>query len=101
MFVLEDESGKTSTTRFLAGKVGLSAGWRGFSIAHELKEGDVLVFHMVEARKFKVIPLAFLLGFASFSCIARGFRISLMSQSIAVCLCFEGLHCENRQFRSS
>lgn len=53
--VLEDESGKEYETKYLAEKVGLSGGWRGFSIAHELVERDVLVFHLVGPSKFKVI----------------------------------------------
>ena len=53
--VLEDENGKVSESKYLARKVGLSGGWRGFSIAHELAEGDVLVFHLVSPFKFKVI----------------------------------------------
>ncbi|XP_054823658.1 B3 domain-containing protein Os01g0234100-like isoform X2 [Prosopis cineraria] len=32
----------------------LSAGWRQFSAAHKLQEGDVLVFQLVEPSKFKV-----------------------------------------------
>ncbi|KAJ0076915.1 hypothetical protein Patl1_36154 [Pistacia atlantica] len=54
MMVLEDESSKEYETKYLAEKVGLSAGWRGFSIAHKLVERDVLVFHLVGPSKFKV-----------------------------------------------
>ncbi|XP_031390339.1 B3 domain-containing protein Os01g0234100-like isoform X1 [Punica granatum] len=52
--ILEDESGKEHETKYLAYKSGLSGGWRGFSIAHSLVEGDVLVFHLVEPTRFKV-----------------------------------------------
>ncbi|KAB1207101.1 hypothetical protein CJ030_MR7G011422 [Morella rubra] len=52
--VLEDESGEEFETKYLGGKVGLSAGWRGFSIAHKLLEGDTVVFHLVQPSKFKV-----------------------------------------------
>nr|XP_043617708.1 B3 domain-containing protein Os01g0234100-like isoform X2 [Erigeron canadensis] len=52
--VVEDENGKQSTLKFIASKFGLSAGWRGFSIAHKLREGDVLIFQLVEPRKFKI-----------------------------------------------
>ncbi|KAK9286164.1 hypothetical protein L1049_014546 [Liquidambar formosana] len=52
--VLEDESGEETETKYLGEKVGLSAGWRGFSIAHKLLEGDVVVFHLVRPSKFKV-----------------------------------------------
>ncbi|CAK7345672.1 unnamed protein product [Dovyalis caffra] len=54
VIVLEDERGKSSKTKYLANKKGLSGGWRGFSIDHNLSEGDVLVFHLVEPTKFKV-----------------------------------------------
>ncbi|XP_021727975.1 B3 domain-containing protein Os01g0234100-like isoform X2 [Chenopodium quinoa] len=52
--VLVDEAGKGFDTVYLAGKGGLSGGWRGFSIYHELLEGDVLVFHLIERTKFKI-----------------------------------------------
>ncbi|XP_022746361.1 B3 domain-containing protein Os01g0234100-like isoform X3 [Durio zibethinus] len=52
--VLEDEEGKEFQTKYLVEKVGLSGGWRGFSIAHKLLEGDVCVFHLVKPSKFKV-----------------------------------------------
>ncbi|KAH7834582.1 hypothetical protein Vadar_017589 [Vaccinium darrowii] len=55
--VLEDESGCECNTNYLAGKRGLSGGWRGFSIAQKLLEGDVVVFHLVSRLspvKFKV-----------------------------------------------
>lgn len=55
LIVLEDERGKSYETKYLARKVGLSAGWRGFSIDHKIMEGDVLIFHLVEPAKFKVI----------------------------------------------
>ncbi|KAI4298447.1 hypothetical protein L6164_032004 [Bauhinia variegata] len=54
IIVLEDESGKEYETKYLCGKVGLSGGWRGFSLAHNLVKGDVLVFHLVQRSKFKV-----------------------------------------------
>ncbi|ESR36282.1 hypothetical protein CICLE_v10030084mg, partial [Citrus x clementina] len=54
MIVLEDESGSEYDTKYLVEKIGLSAGWRGFSIAHKLVEGDALVFHLVTPSKFKV-----------------------------------------------
>ncbi|XP_057488132.1 B3 domain-containing protein Os01g0234100-like [Actinidia eriantha] len=52
--VLEDESGRKYKTNFLAEKGGLSGGWRGFSMAQKLVEGDVVVFHLVRPTKFKV-----------------------------------------------
>ncbi|XP_008456112.1 B3 domain-containing protein Os01g0234100-like isoform X1 [Cucumis melo] len=52
--VLEDENGKLYETKYLSDKTGLSAGWRGFSIAHKLLQGDVIVFHLVLPNKFMV-----------------------------------------------
>ncbi|XP_071697556.1 B3 domain-containing protein Os01g0234100-like [Rutidosis leptorrhynchoides] len=52
--VLVDEDDQEYNTKYLVEKTGLSGGWRGFSIAHKLVEGDVLVFHLVERWKFKV-----------------------------------------------
>ncbi|KAL3515267.1 hypothetical protein ACH5RR_022169 [Cinchona calisaya] len=51
---LEDENGEEYKTRFLAAKVGLSGGWKGFTIAHKLVEGDAVVYHLVGHCKFKV-----------------------------------------------
>ncbi|CAI9104351.1 OLC1v1003004C1 [Oldenlandia corymbosa var. corymbosa] len=53
-YILEDEDGEEYETRFLASRLGLSKGWRGFTISQKLLEGDVLLFHLVEPRKFKV-----------------------------------------------
>ncbi|XP_049347921.1 B3 domain-containing protein Os01g0234100-like [Solanum verrucosum] len=52
--VLVDEDGDEFSTKYLIGKSGLSGGWRGFSIAHNLVENDVLVFQLIETCKFKV-----------------------------------------------
>lgn len=52
--ILEDECGKQYELKYIAYKTGLSAGWRQFSVAHKLLEGDVLVFQLVEPTKFKV-----------------------------------------------
>ncbi|WOH13851.1 hypothetical protein DCAR_0933362 [Daucus carota subsp. sativus] len=52
--VLVDETELEHETKYLAEKTGLSGGWRGFSIAHKLKEKDVLVFHLIQECKFKV-----------------------------------------------
>ncbi|CAK9318075.1 unnamed protein product [Citrullus colocynthis] len=52
--VLEDESGLLYETKYLSEKTGLSAGWRGFSMAHKLLQGDVIVFHLVMPNKFMV-----------------------------------------------
>ncbi|KAI7745774.1 hypothetical protein M8C21_010842 [Ambrosia artemisiifolia] len=52
--VLLDENDQEFNTKFLVDKTGLSGGWRGFSIAHNLLEGDALVFQLVDRWKFKV-----------------------------------------------
>ncbi|KAI6695242.1 hypothetical protein NL676_022952 [Syzygium grande] len=52
--ILEDEHGKQYEMKYIAHKSGLSAGWRQFSVGHDLLEGDVLVFQLVESNKFKV-----------------------------------------------
>ncbi|XP_050214151.1 B3 domain-containing protein Os01g0234100-like [Mercurialis annua] len=54
MMELEDENGVCSEAKYLTAKVGLSGGWRGFSIAHKLVQGDVVVFQLVRPAKFKV-----------------------------------------------
>ncbi|KAM1048102.1 hypothetical protein ACFX1X_027611 [Malus domestica] len=51
---LEDESGRQYQLKYIACKTGLSAGWRQFAASHNLLEGDVLVFQLVELTKFKV-----------------------------------------------
>ncbi|KAI3906623.1 hypothetical protein MKW98_009531 [Papaver atlanticum] len=51
---LLDEEGKEHIAKYLAGKCGLSAGWRGFAINHKLVEGDAVVFQLIEINKFKV-----------------------------------------------
>ncbi|WOH13850.1 hypothetical protein DCAR_0933361 [Daucus carota subsp. sativus] len=52
--VLVDESEGEHKTKYLAEKSGLSGGWRGFSVAHNLQEKDVLVFHLIQECRFKV-----------------------------------------------
>ncbi|XP_021832684.1 B3 domain-containing protein Os01g0234100-like [Prunus avium] len=54
MIVLEDEDGKEFETKYLVEKCGLSGGWRGFSIAHKLLQGDIVIFHIVAPFKIKV-----------------------------------------------
>ncbi|KAD6119114.1 hypothetical protein E3N88_10385 [Mikania micrantha] len=51
---LIDEEGEEFPTVYLAHKVGLSGGWRGFSLSHELVDGDALVFHLIQPTVFKV-----------------------------------------------
>ncbi|CAI0557267.1 unnamed protein product [Linum tenue] len=54
MMTLIDEGEEPSQTKYLAGKTGLSGGWRGFAIDHELVDGDALVFQLVSPTEFKV-----------------------------------------------
>ncbi|XWS41926.1 hypothetical protein CRYUN_Cryun17cG0124200 [Craigia yunnanensis] len=54
MIILEDESGHRFNVKYYADKTGLSAGWRQFCSVHNLLEGDVLVYQLVEPTKFKV-----------------------------------------------
>ncbi|XVF61149.1 hypothetical protein PTKIN_Ptkin08bG0106200 [Pterospermum kingtungense] len=54
MIILEDENENQFPVKYCSDKTGLSAGWRQFCSAHNLLEGDVLVFQLVETTKFKV-----------------------------------------------
>lgn len=51
---LEGGNGVQYETKFLTEKGGLGGGWRGFSLAHNLQEGDAVVFHLVRQYEFKV-----------------------------------------------
>lgn len=51
---LVDEWGNEYNTSYLLDKHGLSAGWKGFSIAHKLLKGDILFFHLTAPCKLKV-----------------------------------------------
>ncbi|KAJ9674449.1 hypothetical protein PVL29_023787 [Vitis rotundifolia] len=51
---LVDEEGDEYPTVFLARKSGLSGGWKRFSVAHKLVDGDALVFQLIRPTKFKV-----------------------------------------------
>ncbi|GAV66352.1 B3 domain-containing protein [Cephalotus follicularis] len=54
MITLVDENGEESSTKYLAEKTGLSGGWRGFAIDHQLVDGDALVFQLIRPTEFKV-----------------------------------------------
>lgn len=54
-FTLEDENGNKYGAKYLAAKTAFSGGWRRFSLAKKLSEGDVLVFQLVKPTKFKVV----------------------------------------------
>ncbi|KDO42472.1 hypothetical protein CISIN_1g036915mg, partial [Citrus sinensis] len=54
IITLVDEEENEFPTKYLAEKTGLSGGWRGFSIDHELVDGDCLVFQLIKPATFKV-----------------------------------------------
>ncbi|CAN8287642.1 unnamed protein product [Cochlearia groenlandica] len=54
VMTLINEEGEEFETVYLARKNGLSGGWMGFSIAHNLMYGDALVFQLVRPSAFKV-----------------------------------------------
>lgn len=54
MLTLVDEDDNEFQTKYLADKTGLSGGWRGFSIDHQLVDGDALVFQLTKPTEFKV-----------------------------------------------
>ncbi|KAI4326368.1 hypothetical protein MLD38_031690 [Melastoma candidum] len=51
---LVDEEEEEFSTKYLIQKNGLSGGWRGFAIAHDLVDGDALVFQLIKPLVFKV-----------------------------------------------
>ncbi|VVA98193.1 unnamed protein product [Arabis nemorensis] len=53
MIALVDEEDDEFETKYLADKNGLSGGWRGFAIDHQLVDGDALVFHLTTPTTFK------------------------------------------------
>lgn len=53
-FVLEDEHDREWESVFLANKTGLSGGWRGFSLDHDLRDGDVALFELIAPKRFMV-----------------------------------------------
>ncbi|PWA53986.1 B3 DNA binding domain-containing protein [Artemisia annua] len=52
--ILVDESGKEFKTNYLKVRHGLSAGWRGFTVAQRLLQGDILFFRLIEPCKLQV-----------------------------------------------
>ncbi|TYK06742.1 B3 domain-containing protein [Cucumis melo var. makuwa] len=54
ILTLVDEDENEFQTKYLADKTGLSGGWRGFSIDHQLVDGDALVFQLTSPTEFKV-----------------------------------------------
>ncbi|KAI3962662.1 hypothetical protein MKW92_006091 [Papaver armeniacum] len=55
MMTLVDEDGlEFHEISYLPRNCGLSGGWQRFAKAHHLKEGDAVVFELVEVNKFKI-----------------------------------------------
>ncbi|XP_030547752.1 B3 domain-containing protein At5g42700-like [Rhodamnia argentea] len=54
VMTLVDEDGEEFPTIYLARKSGLSGGWKGFSVAHELTDGDAVVFQLIKPTTMKV-----------------------------------------------
>lgn len=52
---LVDEDGNEYNTIYLARKTGLSGGWKGFAVAHDLVDGDAVVFQLIKPTTMKVI----------------------------------------------
>ncbi|KAL9275914.1 B3 domain-containing protein [Drosera capensis] len=54
LVTLVDEEGDEYPTMWLQRKTGLSGGWRGFSLAHGLVDGDAVVFQVIKHGVLKV-----------------------------------------------
>lgn len=54
IITLIDEQGDEYSTIYLPRKTGLSGGWKGFSVAHGLVDGDALVFQLIRPTTFMV-----------------------------------------------
>ncbi|KAJ4802736.1 B3 domain-containing protein [Rhynchospora pubera] len=52
--VLEDENGVEFDTVYIGSRTGLSGGWRGFAMHHNLEDGDALVFELTAPDHFKI-----------------------------------------------
>ncbi|EOA12605.1 hypothetical protein CARUB_v10027266mg [Capsella rubella] len=54
VITLINEEGDEYETVYLARRTGLSGGWMGFAVAHNLAYGDTLVFELISPTAFKV-----------------------------------------------
>ncbi|RAL50880.1 hypothetical protein DM860_005236 [Cuscuta australis] len=52
--ILVDEDELEYSMRYSARRNRFGSGWKGFCMAHKLRESDALVFHLIEPCKFKV-----------------------------------------------
>ena len=59
---LIDVDGDEYPTIYLVHKIGLTGGWKGFTVAHHLVVGDAVVFQLIRPTTFKVtdhLPMEF------------------------------------------
>ncbi|QCE16542.1 B3 domain-containing protein At5g42700-like [Vigna unguiculata] len=54
VMTLVDEDGNEYSTIYLQRKSGLSGGWKAFAVAHDLADGDALIFQLIKRTTFKV-----------------------------------------------
>ncbi|GAB2219788.1 hypothetical protein Droror1_Dr00007425 [Drosera rotundifolia] len=54
LITLVDEEGDEYPTVWLERKMGLSGGWKGFAVAHDLVDGDAVVFQVIKHGVLKV-----------------------------------------------
>ncbi|XP_050365716.1 B3 domain-containing protein At5g42700-like [Argentina anserina] len=54
VMTLVDEEGEEYKTIYLARKTGLSGGWKGFAVAHDLVDGDAVVYQLIKPTTMKV-----------------------------------------------
>lgn len=52
--MLVDEKEKEWECSYIATKTGMSSGWRGFAIDHDLMDGDCCIFELVSPLRYKV-----------------------------------------------
>ncbi|XP_023002583.1 B3 domain-containing protein At5g42700-like [Cucurbita maxima] len=54
VMTLIDEGGDEYPIIYLARKTGFSGGWKGFSVAHKLADGDAVIFQLIKPTTCKV-----------------------------------------------
>jgi len=64
---LVDEDGNEYSTIYLQRKSGLSGGWKAFAVAHDLADGDALIFQLIKRTTFKVTHYTLVFGLLHFS----------------------------------
>ncbi|CAI0558178.1 unnamed protein product [Linum tenue] len=57
VMTLIDEEGNEHPTIYLPRKTGLSGGWKGFAVDHNLADGDALIFQLIRPTAFKVVSI--------------------------------------------